>query len=120
MSCLFPYISYWVPDDVLFIIIVHKFVSYIRVRISRPGQSFQLHHSLTTAATPTVSGELHQQLIPNCCNYHYCANCTVSCLWYQQLVIPTDRDDLYKQLLHQLYQVNYIKSCYPTVPGELY
>jgi hypothetical protein len=64
MSCLFPYISYWVPDDVLFIRIIRKLVSYIRVSISRQEQSFQLHHYLTTAATPTVSGELHQQLLP--------------------------------------------------------
>ncbi len=32
--------------------------------MSRPEQSFKPHHSLITAATPTVSGELHQQLLP--------------------------------------------------------
>jgi len=94
MSCLFPYISYRAPYDVLFIRIIRKLVSYIRVSISRPEQSFQLHHSLTTAATQTVSGELCQQLLPQLFQvpllrcYHV--------LWNQQLVTPTDTGDFYK------------------------
>jgi hypothetical protein len=61
MSCLFPYISYKFHMMYYLENIVYIFF-YIRVRISRPEQSFQQHHSLTTAATPTVSGELYQEI----------------------------------------------------------
>jgi hypothetical protein len=113
MSCLYPCISYWAADDALFIIIIRKFVFYIRV-----------HELLFLVLSISIHFLLGSRLCIICNNYSYICflyqsehiqaraifptaslfnnSCYPNCIRW---IISTDR------CLTQPYQVNCINRC---------